>query len=81
MSYIEKRGEKVFFKFDGKMITRLSSGKFVSDKGEPIDGRKIRGALRNKNDLMIRGEVAHLKSIFNRFYGGDANGNLYSFKG
>lgn len=70
MSTIIKQGDQVFFQFEGQMIT-IIKGKFITDQGEKVDGRKVRGLLRNKNNIEKRAEVAHLKSIFNRFFGGE----------
>ena len=78
MSTIEKINGKVYFQFKKEMIT-MEGKKFVTLQGQPVDGRAVRGMLRANNFEQSRAEVVHIKSIMNRFFGGDANGNLYKF--
>jgi hypothetical protein len=74
---IERKNGAVYVQCLGQMIT-LKGKKFVNDSDQPVDGRKVRGILRNEQNT-VRREVIFLRSAFNRFFGGDAKGNLYKF--
>ena len=75
---MEQINGKMYVPFQGEMITMLEGGKFTTLEGNRFDGRVVRGALRNKQQLN-KPVVNQLKSAFNRYFGGDANGNQYTF--
>ena len=78
MSTIQHVNGVPYFQFEKQMIT-LVGKKFITISGEAVDGRKVRNALRATNYAQTRGEIVHLKSIMNRYFGGDANGKQYTF--
>jgi hypothetical protein len=69
MSTIERKNGVVYFEFQKQMITKKAKG-WYTDKGEKIDGRKLIGFLK-RGAIQDRGEVMQLRSIINRFFGGE----------
>lgn len=74
---IERKLGRVYVQFEKKMITLIGK-KFITDQGVAVDGRRVRGVLRNDQQIN-RKEVIQLKSAFNRFFGGDATGKPYTY--
>jgi hypothetical protein len=69
MSTIERKNGVVYFEFQKQMITKRAKGWYTA-KGEKVDGRKLRGFLK-RGTIQDRGEVMQLRSILNRFFGGE----------
>lgn len=66
---VETHNGVKYFEFQKVMITKTTQG-WRTLTGEKFDGRKIAGFLKRGN-VNCRLEVAHIKSVCNRFFGGE----------
>ena len=74
MSTIERKNQKVYFSFQGKMITKTSKGWF-DDQGVKFDRHQISNFIRVKA-IEKRSEVVQVRSILNRFFDYDLDFNI-----
>lgn len=75
MSTIERINDQIYFEFPATattpavMITKTSKGWYTL-QGEKFNRVNISNFVRNKNQVN-RGQVAHVRSILNRFFNYD----------
>ena len=70
MFTIERHNKTVYFELHGKMITKLPQKGWVTLQGEKVCRNEINNLVNSKTSLK-RAEVAGLKSVLNRFFGGE----------
>lgn len=70
MFTIEHHNKNVYFELNGKMITKLPQKGWITLQGEKVSRNEINNLVNSKT-LLKRAEVASLKSVLNRFFGGN----------